>query len=283
VSRMAAGRVRSPFAAVLAGALASAAPAACAAGPAAPVPEAVEELAVEVLASFPHDPGAFTQGLVWADGALYESTGRYGHSSLLRLDPETGAALARVDLPSDLFGEGLALVPGPGKGRLVQLTWLEGVARLWDAASLEPAGSFHYQGEGWGLCFDGERLVMSDGSDVLTLRDPGTFEVTGRLAVTLRGQPLARLNELECAEGWVWANVLGSDALVRIDPADGRVTAFADAAGLLTPAEAAAADVLNGIAYDPRRRIYHLTGKLWPRRFEVRFGGRPVSRPAPRP
>jgi glutaminyl-peptide cyclotransferase len=263
----------------LAAALVAAAPAACAAGPGAPAPEAVEELAVEVLASVPHDPQAFTQGLVWSGGALYESTGRYGESSLRRVDPATGAALARVDLPPDLFGEGLALVPGPGQGRLVQLTWLEGVARVWDAATLEPAGSFRYQGEGWGLCFDGERLVMSDGSDALTLRDPVTFEVTGTLAVTLRGRPLERLNELECAEGWVWANVLGADSIVRIDPASGRVTAFADASGLLTPAEAAAADVLNGIAYDPERRVYHLTGKLWPRRFVVRF----VSRPAPRP
>jgi glutaminyl-peptide cyclotransferase len=263
----------------LAATLAAAAPAACAAGPSAPPPEVVEELVVEVVASYPHDPASFTQGLVWSGGALYESTGRYGQSKLLRVDPESGEALARVDLPPGLFGEGLALVPGPGRGRLVQLTWLEGEARVWDAASLEPAGSFRYEGEGWGLCFDGERLVMSDGSDTLTLRDPETFEITGTVAVTLRGERVARLNELECAEGWVWANVLGSDSIVRIDPASGRVTAIVDASGLLTPAEAAEADVLNGIAYDPERKVYHLTGKLWPRRFAVRF----VSRPAPRP
>ena len=267
----------------LAATLAAAAPVACAAGPSELSPAAVEELVVEVIAGYPHDPGSFTQGLVWSGGALYESTGHYGRSKLLRVDPESGEAQAAVDLPSDLFGEGLALVPGPGRGRLVQLTWLEGVAKVWDLATLEPAGSFRYQGEGWGLCFDGERLVMSDGSDLLTLRDPKTFEAAGTVAVTLRGQPVRRLNELECAEGWVWANVLGSDSIVRIDPASGRVTAVVDTSGLLTPAEAAAADVLNGIAYDPERKVYHLTGKLWPRRFAVRFVSAPVSRPAPRP
>ena len=264
---------------VLAAVVAAAAPAACAAGPDEPAADAVEELTVEVLATRPHDPEAFTQGLAWSDGALYESTGRYGRSSVRRVDSESGRTLAGADLPAELFGEGLAVVPGERGVRLVQLTWLEEVAWVWDAATLEPAGIHHYDGEGWGLCFDGGRLVMSDGSDVLTLRDAASFEIAGRVAVTLRGRPLEGLNELECAEGWVWANVLGADSVVRIDPASGRVTAVVDASDLLTPAEAAAADVLNGIAYDPGRRVYHLTGKLWPKRFEVRFVSRPSSRP----
>lgn len=237
-------------------------------------PVEVEELIVEVVSSHPHDPLAFTQGLVWSDGVLYESTGQYGESTVRRVDPETGEVLARTGLPPDLFGEGLALVPGNGAGegggRLVQITWLEGVARIW-TRDLEPAGSHRYEGEGWGLCFDGGRLVMSDGSDALVFRDPETFEVTGRVSVTLRGRPLHRLNELECVDGAVWANVLGADHLVRIDPVTGRVTATADASGLLTAAEASAADVLNGIAYDPARRVFLITGKYWPRLFVVRF------------
>lgn len=247
--------------------------AACAAEPTpeAVAPPRVEELIVDVVSSHRHDPEAFTQGLVWSSGVLYESTGQYGESSVRRVDPESGEVLARVDLPPELFGEGLALVPGEAGGRLIQVTWQEELARVWSLPGLEPAGTLRYRGEGWGLCFDGERLVMSDGSDRLTFRDPATFEVLGRLQVTLRGEPLQRLNELECADGWVWANVLGADVLVRIDPASGRVTATADASGLLAPAEAAAADVLNGIAYDPARRVYLITGKYWPRLFVVRL------------
>lgn len=238
-----------------------------------PVTATVEQLVVEVLESRPHDPSAFTQGLVFADGALYESTGRYGLSDIRRVDPESGEVLASVDLPGSQFGEGLALLPDEGKqaGRLIQLTWLEGEARIWSAETLEPAGSLRYEGEGWGLCFDGRHLVMSDGSDVLTVRDPDDFQVVHRVPVTLSGRPVPDLNELECTEGWIWANVLGSDSLVRIEPASGEVTAVVDASGLLTPEQASAADVLNGIAHDPERGVYYLTGKLWPRLFVVRF------------
>ncbi len=276
--RAAALRLAAP--ALLGAAAAGLTAAGCVAEPAAvpaaePAPRAVaapvEELIVDVVSSHRHDPGAFTQGLVWSGGVVYESTGQYGESSVRRVDSQSGEVLARVDLPPELFGEGLALVPGEGGGRLIQLTWQEEQARVWSLPGLEPAGTLRYRGEGWGLCFDGERLVMSDGSDRLTFRDPATFEVLGRLQVTLRGKPLDRLNELECADGRVWANVLGADYLVRIDPASGRVTATADASGLLAPAEAAAADVLNGIAYDPERRVYLITGKYWPRLFVVRL------------
>lgn len=262
--------------AAVAGALLLAAATATAASAAQPQgDDRVDSLVVQVLEVHPHDTGAFTQGLLYFAGSLYESTGRYGLSLLRRLDAANGKELARVELPGDLFGEGLARLPGDGGGTLVQLTWQAGEALLWDAEKLERSGGFHYQGEGWGLCFDGARLVMSDGGDALVFRDPASFEETGRVTVTLRGQPVALLNELECAEGWVYANVLGANTILRIDPADGRVNATVDASGLLAAGEAASADVLNGIAYDPEAEVFYLTGKLWPKLFTARFVPRP--------
>ncbi len=224
-------------------------------------------LVARVVAAYPHDPKAFTQGLLWHGGALYESTGLYGESSLRRVELATGTVQKRVDLPSRLFGEGLALVGD----RLVQLTWQEEVALVWDVDTFARRGEHRYSGEGWGLCYDGRRLVMSDGSARLRLRDPQTFAVVGELAVTLDGQAVERLNELECAEGAVYANVLGSDSIVRIDPASGRVGAVVDASALLSPLERGGADVLNGIAYRPETGTFLVTGKLWPRLFEVVF------------
>ena len=226
-----------------------------------------EQLVVEVRRSLPHDPASFTQGLVFAGGELYESRGQYGESSLRRLDRRTGEVLEERPLAPGLFGEGLAAVGG----RLVQLTWRAGVAIVWDRVSLTETGRHGYPGEGWGLCSDGRRLYHSDGSDVLIVRDPRSFAVRERISVTLRGQPLAQLNELECAEGWIYANLLGSDAIARIDPHSGRVAAMIDAAGLLSGTERQAADVLNGIAYDAEAGVFLLTGKYWPKMFEVRF------------
>lgn len=236
-----------------------------AAGVAAPPPAV--RLRVDVLASHPHDPRAFTQGLLWHAGALYESTGLQGSSSLRRVDLATGRVLAKVDLEPELFGEGLALADG----HLEQLTWTSGRALLYDLSSFERVGERTYPGEGWGLTFDGRRLVMSDGSDRLTFRDPETFAATGSLTVVLDGRPVVRLNELEYAEGSVYANVWQTDEIVRIDPVSGRVTALIDAADLLTPEERSHADVLNGIAFDPERRVFLVTGKLWPKLFEVAF------------
>lgn len=226
-----------------------------------------ERLVAAMVEGFPHDRTAFTQGLLWYRGSLYESTGLYGRSSLRRVDPATGEIEASVTLPREFFGEGLARV----EERLIQLTWREGVAFVRDRESLEELDRFHYEGEGWGLCHDGRRLVMSDGTSVLTFREPATFDVLRRVEVTLRDRPVGGLNELECAEGWVYANVYGSDKIVRIDPEAGRVAAIIDASDLLRPDEAVGADVLNGIAYDPQRQVFYLTGKLWPRLFEVRF------------
>lgn len=228
------------------------------------------QLEIEVLERLPHDSGAFTQGLLLEGGMLYESTGLYGRSSLREVDPQSGEVVRIRYLDDSLFGEGLALV---GE-RLIQLTWRAGIALIYDLDSFEQVGSFRYQGEGWGLCFDGEMLWMSDGSSTLFARDPATFEITDRLSVTLDGEPLPRLNELECVGPYVYANVWQSDTLVRVDKRSGRVDAVVDASPLLSPqlrAVLSADAVLNGIAYDPEGDRFLITGKLWPAIFAVRF------------
>lgn len=230
-----------------------------------------ERLGFRVVAEYPHDPSAFTQGLLIHDGVLYESTGQYGRSELRRVAPETGEVLLRRQLPDHLFGEGLALVPGT-PDRLIQLTWQEEIALVWDRESLTALGELRYRGEGWGLTWDGERLVMSDGSAWLSFREPGGFTELARVEVTLEGRPLAGINELEWAEGALWANVWGSESVVRIDTATGEVTAVADLAALeelLPREESRGIDVLNGIAWWPERGTFLVTGKLWPRAFEV--------------
>jgi len=248
----------------------------------------VPSLEVRVVGIHPHRKDAFTQGLLFDDGVLYESTGQHGESSLRKVDPATGGVLEERDLPARYFAEGLALVPGDQGARgdqLIQLTWQSGVALVWERAGFAPAGRHEYDGEGWGLTFDGHHLVMSDGSSWLTFRDPETFEEISRVQVTLEGHPLAQLNELEWVDGSVWANVWGSTVIVRIDPASGVVTATADLGVLyqqIDPAEAQGMDVLNGIAYRPGTGeggvgnhgddgVFLVTGKYWPRLFEVTF------------
>ena len=230
------------------------------------VPEA---LRVEVVRRHPNDTDAFTQGLLWHDGELYESTGLEGRSTLRRTSVE-GEVRQRVDVPGDFFAEGLARVGD----RLFQLTWQSGKAFVYDRETFEKVAEHDYEGEGWGLCFDGEHLVMSDGSDRLAFRDPESFEVVREVRVTRIGRPLRRLNELECVDGAVYANVWQSDDIVRIDPATGAVTATIDASGLLTRAERRRTDVLNGIAWLPDRERFLITGKLWPWAFEVELVAR---------
>ena len=251
---------------VLVGALALVV-AGCAAA-AAPTPSGgVERLRPTVLAELPHDPDAFTQGLEFGpDGALFEGTGRVGRSQLRELDPVTGAVRRAVPLPGELFGEGITVVGD----RIWQLTWQDGVALEWDRAGFTLLRQVPVDGEGWGLCRDGDRLVRTDGTDRLRFHDPVTFAETGSVAVTLDGEPVTELNELECVEGEVWANVWQTDRIVRIDPADGRVTAEVDATGLLDAERRGGADVLNGIAALGDGE-YLLTGKLWPTSFRVRF------------
>jgi glutamine cyclotransferase len=226
-----------------------------------------EQLRVEVVAAYPHDPQAFTQGLLLHDGTLYESTGLIGRSSLRQVELSTGKVLRRVEVPPPLFGEGLAAVGD----RLVQLTWENHVALVYELATLQQVQTFAYPTEGWGLCFDGTQLIMSDGSPRLYYRDPRTFDARGVLEVVRNGRPLSRLNELECVGDAIYANVWTTDSIVRIDKSTGAVTAEIDAAGLLTAAERSKADVLNGIAYDASSGTFLITGKLWPRLFRVRF------------
>ena len=234
----------------------------------APVPEpAVRLLRVEVLREFPHERDAYTQGLVWWNGVLFESTGREGESTLRRIDPRTGRVEQRIDVPAQYFGEGLSLVDR----RLIMLTWRAQRAFTYDRDSFELLDTHRYRGEGWGLCHDGDRLVMSDGTDRLTFRDPATFAPIGERRVRFRGRPLHALNELECVDGGVYANVWQTDFIVRIDPASGRVTDRGDATGLLRGADRVGADVLNGIAHDPDAGTFYVTGKWWPKMFEVRF------------
>ena len=226
-----------------------------------------ERLDVVVHRSFPHDADAFTQGLVWYEGKLYESTGRYGVSELRRLDPQTGRVERRRPISRLHFGEGLAR-RGP---ELVMLTWHAGRAYVFDLQGFATVGDYSYRGEGWGLCHDGARFVMSDGSSELGFRDETTFQVIGSVTVRADGREVRGLNELECVAGAVYANVFQEDFIVRIDPASGRVTALIDAGGLLDPAASARADVLNGVAYDSETARFYITGKLWPRMFEVTF------------
>lgn len=236
-------------------------------------PASVPLLAWEVVSRRPHDATAFTQGLVLdADGRLFESTGLEGGSSVREVDPGSGEVLRLRPLPGDQFGEGLALVGD----ELVQLTWHAGVARRFDTETFEVRERHRYEGEGWGLCHDGERLVMSDGSDELTFRHPETFEQLGSVAVTMAGRPVTRLNELECVGQEIWANVWKTDAIVRIDPADGGVTGVLDLAGIIEPhpAEAISSSVLNGIAYDPAADTFLVTGKRWPELIEIRIADR---------
>lgn len=237
------------------------APSACANADGAP-----PGLRTEVLATHPHDPAAFTQGLEIDGEVLYEGTGMVGRSGVRATSRTDGAELARADVPPPYFGEGVTLAGDT----LWQITWREGVAFARDPGTLAEKNRVRYDGEGWGLCARNGRLVMSDGSATLTFRDPVTFAPTG--SVTLTDRTDARLNELDCAaDGSVYANVWPTDEILRIDPDSGRVLGVIDASGLLAPAQRAGTDVLNGIAQIPGTDRFLITGKYWPSMFEVRF------------
>ena len=223
-----------------------------------------------MVATHPHDTSSFTQGLLWLDGLLYEGTGLRGQSVLRIIDLPTGRVLQEKAADPQHFGEGLALVDD----QLIWLTWQAGTAGVYQRDTLEQTSSFAYSGEGWGLCHDGTRLVMSDGSNTLTFRHPETFQAMGSVAVTQAdGSPVSRLNELECIGNQVWANVWLTDRIVVIDPGTGTVVAEADMAGIIDPHPALTESnsVLNGIAYRPDTGTFLITGKRWPTIFEVRF------------
>ena len=224
----------------------------------------------EVVRTFPHDPTAFTQGLVIRDGVLLESTGR-APSSVRRVRLEDGVVLQKHELAPEYFGEGLTEIDG----RLITLTWNNGVGFVWNTADLSQMSRFTYAGEGWGLTYDGSRLILSDGSAALRFLDPATFAETGRVAVTLNGRPVRQLNELEWIDGEVWANVWQTHYIVRIDPASGRVVGIIDLSGLLPAGTIKDPndDVLNGIAWDEKTRRLFVTGKNWPSLFEIRLTG----------
>ncbi|MCY3928686.1 MAG: glutaminyl-peptide cyclotransferase [Acidobacteria bacterium] len=243
--------------------------------------EPPEHWRVEVLDRRPHDLEAYTQGLLWRGGVVYESTGSYGSSSLRAWRWSDGEELARVDLDPRLFGEGIALLADrvEAEQRVLQLTWRRGEALVWSLDPLRELSRIRYEGEGWGLAYDGSDLIMSDGTPSLSFRDPRTLDVRRRLRVTRQGMPLANLNELELVDDVLFANLYGSDEIAAIDLDSGAVIAVVDASGLLTDQEAAAADVLNGIAFRPDTGTFLLTGKYWPWVFEVRILGYDAPRP----
>lgn len=228
---------------------------------------------IEVLETYDHDPGSFTQGLQLAEHSeygqvLYESAGLYGESDVRITDPATGEVLLSQDLPAEDFAEGLTLTDDA----IWQITWQENRAYKRDPETLDVIETVEYEGEGWGICYDGERLIMSDGTDKLTFRDPATFEATGTVSVEDQsGNPVFSINELECSDGLVWANIWQTDDIVAIDPETGSIEAQVNAAGLLPEEDSAGADVLNGIAAAEEEGTFYLTGKLWPKLFLVRF------------
>ena len=220
---------------------------------------------VQILSTLPHSTTSFTQGLLYHEGVLYESTGLYGQSTLQKLDAATGQILKKIPVP-DVFAEGLAR----WQGRLIQITWKNRTALIYTLADFLPLGLFQYDTEGWGLTNDDQSLIMSDGTNVLTFRNPDTFAPERRIEVTVQGQPLPYLNELEYIDGLVYANVWYQTFIVQINPADGEVVGVIDAAPLFHQLPPLNDDsVLNGIAYNHHRNTLYLTGKNWPKIFEV--------------
>ena len=233
-----------------------------------PAPPRVVNYTYEVVNTWPHDPQAFTQGLVYYQGYLYESTGLNGASSLRKVDLQTGQVLNKVDVSSEFFAEGLAI----HNGRAIQLTWVTKQGFVYDLLSFGLLRTFAYQGEGWGLTQDGHSLIMSDGTDQIKFLNPDTFQVERSIQVLDGAVPVTRLNELEYIDGEVFANIWLTDNIVRINPQTGKITGWIDLTGLLSAEDRRApVDVLNGIAYDSLHGRLLVTGKLWPKLFEIRL------------
>ena len=227
----------------------------------------IPTLRPEILETLPHDPEAFTQGLCFSEGALYESTGGHGRSSLRRLDPATGEVLEIIPLEAELWGEGVVRQGG----ELVQLTWKSGRVLRYSRPGLEPAGEYRLEGEGWGITTAQGEFLVSDGSHLISIHDR-EFRRLRRLAVRRNGLPLKRLNDLECVPPLIYANVLWDDHLHVISATSGRVVALVDCRELVAIAHPTTGEqVLNGIAYDPAEDVFYLTGKEWPQLFKVRI------------
>jgi len=221
----------------------------------------------KVVRTYPHDPTAFTEGLFYLDGALYESTGLNNRSSIRKVNLESGKVIQQKAVSSEYFGEGIVNW-GPD---LLQLTWKSQIGFVYDRATFSVKRRFSYTGEGWALTKDSARIIMSDGTATLRFLDPQTQKQTGKLNVTDRGRPVTNLNELEYINGEIWANIWQTDRIARISPFNGNVAAWIDMKGLLTATEKASADVLNGIAYDPATNRTFVTGKFWPKLFEIKL------------
>ena len=231
----------------------------------------VPDLGYQVHRTLAHDPDAYTQGLLFRDGSFYESTGRLGHSELREVDVATGEVRRSLELADTLFGEGLAMVGT----KLVQLTWKAGLAFVYDAETFALENTFEYGGEGWGLCYDGQSLYMTNGSSTMVRRDPETFEVLEEFRVTLDGFSVHNLNELECVGDDLWGNLFQTNRILRIDKRTGEVTGEIDAydLSLISERPTDPGAVLNGIAHDPSTGMFYVTGKLWPRLFEISITG----------
>lgn len=240
---------------------------ACACGPASQT--GVPEYGYEVVHTYPHDPGAFTEGLFYLDGFLYESTGLEGQSSIRRVRLETGEVVQKIDIPDRYFGEGIV----NWKDRLIQLTYKTQVGFVYDLSSFAFERQFQYPGEDWALTQDGKRILMSDGSPQIRFWDPETLKETGRITVADEGEPVKNVNELEWIKGEIYANVWMQDRIARIDPVSGKVVGWINLTGILDLRDRVAGqtDVLNGIAYDSKGERLFVTGKKWPKLFEIRL------------
>lgn len=236
--------------------------------PAAPASTAstMPAYSYEVVATYPHDPKAFTQGLQFADGILYETTGQEGESWVRKVDLASGAVQLQHDLADEFFGEGMVV----WGDEIVTITWRSQKGFVFDKTTLAPKREWTYAGEGWGLTADDTRIFMSDGTSQIRIIDPATLQETSRIDVKMNGKPVDQLNELEYIKGEIWANVFQSDRIARIDPATGEVKGIIYLGGLLKPDERRGADVLNGIAYDKAGDRIFVTGKYWPKLFEIR-------------
>jgi glutamine cyclotransferase len=232
-------------------------------------PEGVTEYTYEIVHAYPHDPNAFTEGLFYLSGFLYESTGLERQSSIRKVRLETGEVVEKHDIPEQYFGEGIV----NWKDSLIELTYKSQVGFVYDLSGFTPRKQFEYPGEGWAMTQDGKRIIMSDGTAELRFWDPETLQEQGRITVTEYGQPLKNVNELEFIKGEIYANVWLTNRIVRIDPATGKVTGSIDLTGLLKPGDLTTEqpDVLNGIAYDAKGDRLFVTGKKWPKLFEIKL------------
>jgi len=224
----------------------------------------------KVVNTYPHDQSAFTEGLIFEDGVLYEGTGLHGHSTLRRVKLETGEILQIRELPPQFFGEGVTIY----KNKIIQLTWKSHVGFVYNKYSFKLLQEFNYPDEGWGITYDGKHLIMSDGTETLHFLDPETFEEISQIEVSANNIPVTRINELEYIQGEIYANIWQTERIARIDPLTGQVVGWIDLKGILNPEDdSETVDVLNGIAYDSKNSRLFVTGKFWPKLFEIELIG----------